>query len=75
MRETCIFYALSLIFVSHFFTASKFLVVVLEGYFSFGRQKKVVACHVRQVAVLYSNDCTRIFLGGLRIGRLTEVVV
>ena len=75
MREMCIFYALFLIFVLHFFAAQRFLVVVLEGYFSFGRQKQMAACHVRQVAVLYSNDCTRICLGGLRIGRLTEVVI
>ena len=35
----------------------------------------MVAGRVTQVVVLYGNDCTRICLGGLRIGRLTEVVV
>ena len=29
-------------------------------FFSFGRQKKVVPCCVRQVVVLYNNDCTGI---------------
>ena len=48
--------------------------VVLEGYFPLG-DKKVVAGHIRLVVVLYSNDCTRICLGGLRIGCLTVVVV
>ena len=43
--------------------------------FSFGRQKKVVAGRVRQVVVLYSNDCMGICLGGLSIGRLRRVVV
>ena len=33
--------------------------------------KKVVAGCVKQVVILYSNDC----LGGLRIGRLKWVVV
>ena len=49
--------------------------VVLEGIFSFGRQKNVVAGRVRQVVVLDSNDCTRICLGELRIVSLKEVVV
>ena len=43
--------------------------------FSFGRQKKVVAGRVRQVVVLYSNDCMGICWGGLSIGRLRRVVV
>ena len=30
----------------------------------------MVAGHVRQVVVLYSNNCTRVCLGGLSIGRL-----
>ena len=30
---------------------------------------------IRQVVVLYSNNCTRICLGGLRISRLRQVVV
>ena len=49
--------------------------VVLDGLFFLWETKKMVAGHVRQVVVLYSNDCTRICLGGLRIGCLTVVVV
>ena len=37
--------------------------------------KNVVAGFVRQVLVLYSNDCMEIWMGGLSIGRLIEVVV
>ena len=46
-----------------------------QNFFSFGRQKKVVAGRVRQVVVLYSNDCMGICLGGLSIGRYRRVVV
>ena len=35
----------------------------------------MVAGRVRQLVVLYSNDGTGICLGGLSVGRLTEVVV
>ena len=50
--------------------------VVLDGlFFVWETKKKVVAGRVRQVVVLYSNDCTRICLGALRIGRLRRVVV
>ena len=35
----------------------------------------MVAGRVRQVVVLYSNDCMGIGLGELSIGRLKEVVV
>ena len=35
----------------------------------------MVAGRVRQVVVLYSNDCMGICLGGLRIDRLTEMVI
>ena len=31
-----------------------------QGFFSLGRQKKVVAGHVTQVVVLYSKDCVGI---------------
>ena len=34
------FYALFLMFASHFFAGESFLVVVLDKFFSFGRQKK-----------------------------------
>ena len=44
-------------------------------FFLWETKKKVVAGRVRQLVVLYSNDCMRICLGGLRIGRLKEVVV
>ena len=63
------FYALFLMFASHFFAGESFLVVVLDKFFSFGRQKKW------SLVALYSNDCTGIRLGGLRIGRLRRVVV
>ena len=36
---------------------------------------KVVTDHIRQMVVLYSNDCMRICLGGLSTGCLIEVVV
>ena len=36
---------------------------------------KVVAGRVRQVVVLYSNNCMRIWLGGFSIGRLRQVDV
>ena len=45
------------------------------GFFSFGRQKKVVAVRVKQVVILYSNNCTGIRWGGLSIGSLRQVVV
>ena len=35
----------------------------------------MVAGCVRQVVVLYSNDCMEIWMGGLSIGRLIKVVV
>ena len=44
-------------------------------FFLGGGQKKVVAGHVRQVVVLYSNDGMGICLGGLSIGCLRRVVV
>ena len=43
--------------------------VVLNRFFSFGGQN-VVAGGVRQVGVLYSNDCMGIGLSGLSTGRL-----
>ena len=49
--------------------------VVLDKFFSFGGQIKVVAGHVRQVVILYSNNCMGISLGGLSIGRLRLVVI
>ena len=35
----------------------------------------MVAGRVRQVVVLYSNDCAEICLGGLSIGRLRRMFV
>ena len=53
---------------------------VCSGHFrqvlsSFGGTKKVVAGHVKQVVVLYMNDCMGIVLGRLNISRLGKVVV
>ena len=62
-------------FISHFLAGKSFLVVVLDGLFFIWETKKVVTDRVRQVAVLHSNDCARIYLGGLNIGRLRRVVV
>ena len=62
-------------FVSHFFAGTSFLVVVLDRLFFIWETKKVVAGRVKQVVVLYSNDCTGIRWGGLSIGRLRRVVV
>ena len=45
-----------------------------QVYFHLG-DKKVVAGHVRQVVILYSNDCMGIFLGGLSVGHLRRVVI
>ena len=44
------------------------------SFFSFERKKKLVAGCVRQVAVLYNNDCMGIYLGELNTGRLRRVV-
>ena len=49
--------------------------VFLDRLFFIWETKKVVTGRVKQVVILYSNDCTGIRLGGLRIGRLTEVVI
>ena len=49
--------------------------VVLDRFFFHLVDKKVVAGLVRQVVVVYSNDCMGICVGGLSIGRLIEVVV
>ena len=62
-------------FVSHFFAGTSFLVAVLDRLFFMWETKKVVAGHVKQVVVLYSNDCTGIQWGGLSIGCLRRVVV
>ena len=62
-------------FASHFFAGQSFLVVVLDRLFFIWETKKVVAGRVKQVVVLYSNDCTGIRWGGLSIGRLRRVVV
>ena len=49
--------------------------VDLDRFFSFGRQKKVVAGTVKQVVALYSNNCMGIRRGGLSIGHLRRVAV
>ena len=65
-----------LMFGSHFSAGLSF-VVVLDRFFYFGRPKKVIAGRVRQVIVLYSNNCMAIIcLGGISISRrLLEVVI
>ena len=70
IRETFIFYAFFLMFVSYFFARLCFTMVVLDGLFFIWETKKVVTGRVRQVVVLYSKDCSRICLGRLSIGRL-----
>ena len=62
-------------FASRLVTGLSFLVVVLDRLFFIWETKKVVAGRVKQVVVLYSNDCTGIRWGGLSIGRLRRVVV
>ena len=59
---------------SHFFGGKSFAVVVLDSFFNLG-DKEAVAGRIRQVVVLYNNDCMEIGSGGLSIGRLIRVVV
>ena len=40
--------------------------VILDRFFSFGEEKVVTGC-IRQVVVLYSNNCMGIGLGRLRV--------
>ena len=46
-----------------------------QVFFFIWKRKKVVAGRVRQVVVLYSNNCMEICLGGLRTGHLRQVVI
>ena len=46
------------------------VVVVLDRFIFIWETKKVVTGRVRQVVVLYSNDCMGICSGGPSIGRL-----
>ena len=62
-------------FASDFFAGQSFLVVVLDRLFFIWETKKVVAGRVKQVVVLYSNDCMEIRWGGLSIGRLRRLAV
>ena len=48
-----------------------FLVVVLDRLFFIWETKKVVAGCVKQVVVLYSNNCMGICWGGLSISHLS----
>ena len=58
-----------------FFRLAKFYIGCFRQVFvSFGRKKVVSGCP-RQVVVLYSNDCMRVYLGGFSIDRLRLVVV
>ena len=60
-------------FVSHFYAGLNFVVVL--DMFLLLSTKKVIACRIRQVVALYSNDCMGICLGGPSTGRLRRVVV
>ena len=51
------------------------MAVLDSFFFLLGNKKKVVAGHVKQVVVLYSNNCTGIRLSGLSITLLRRVVV
>ena len=62
-------------YVSQVFTGESFILVVLKKFFEVWETKKVVAGCIRQVVVIYSNDCIRICLGGLSIGHLRQVVI
>ena len=46
--------------------------VVLDRFFFLWGTKKVVTGRIRQVVVLYSNNCIGIGLGRLSIGRLNR---
>ena len=53
-----------------------FAVVVLDRFFSFGvYTKKVVVGRMKQVVILYSNNCMGIGLHGLSTGHLRLVIV
>ena len=62
-------------FDSHFSAGLSFAVVLDRFLFISGDKKKVIAGRVRQVVVLYSNNCMGICLGGLSISRCREAVV
>ena len=70
-----IFYALLLMFVSHFFAGQRFLVVILDRLFFIWKTRKVVTGRVRQVVVLHSNNRMGICLDGPSIAHLGQVVV
>ena len=61
-------------FVFHFFTGLSF-VVVLDKFLFISGVKKSGPGRVRQVVVLYINNCIGICLSELCIGHLREVVV
>ena len=72
IRETFILYIL-LIYVCFLFLC--WVKFCFRQAFFIWETKKVVAGCVRQVVVLYSNDCMGICLGGLSIGSLRRVVI
>ena len=49
--------------------------IVLDRFFLIWEIKKVVDGRVMQEVVLNSNDCMGMYLGGISVGRLREVVV
>ena len=52
------------------FCKNNLLMVVLDRFFFHLEDRIKVACRVRQVVFLYSNDCKGICLDGLNIGGL-----
>ena len=49
--------------------------VVLDSFFFILETKKVITGPVRQVVILYSNDCMGIGLGRLSIGHHRQVAI
>ena len=56
--------------VSHVFTCLSFVVVLDRVFFSFWKTKKVVTGRVRQMVVLYINNCM-----GIRLADSALVIV
>ena len=74
IRETFIFYAFLHYICFTFLRWVKFCSGFFRQVFFIWETKKVVAGHVRQVVVLYSNNCMEICLDVRSTGRLRRVV-
>ena len=70
ISETFILYTLLPYICFPFLCWIKFCSGYFRLFFFHLGHKKVVAGRIRQVVVLYSNDCMGIGLGGLSTGRL-----